>query len=717
MSESSLRLEDSALGELLITADGFRATRAGQQRTGRVDAALIVRVLRELGEAPAPVADAAAPAVGRRLTVTGLNGREDRQWTDGSTVPVPAAVAPFATLLAQVFGEPGEAAALPGAVALGHPAAQAARSAAAVGTVAGRAAYALVEEDGSFGLTALDDAASLGGSDADAGLAPSAVALGEADGRSLFAVGGTDGSVQVWDATTGQVVHGSTGGEGAQAVAALICRDIPVAFSAGQGGDLRAVRADDGRVLGNLPTGGHGATVLRAAHCAGLDLLAAAAADGTVRVWDAATGEQLHLLVGHRGEVRTMAVLTIEDQAVLATAGHDRQVRIWDLATGQSVAELSGHTGTVTGLAFTTVDERPVLASCALDGTVRTWDVYDGRALHGWPAGGWLTALAAGDGVLYTGDETGRITAWDAATGAARSYGTPPGRPGTPLTALALGAPHGRPVLVAGFGDGVLVAWDAPTGSQLLELPADGGPVHSLDLTDGGPDGPLLVCGTTAGAVRSHRLADGTAHPLPVPHAGPVTGLAFTTGDQPLLASAGRDGMIAVRAAATGDNSRRFATGHGPITALAALVTGGQPILATAGEDLKVRMWHAGSGAAGPVCEGLARPAEVLSFAEIGGRPVLIAGSADGTVLVWDVQNGSRTAELAGGGAAVRAVVGREFDGEALLAAGDAAGTLRLWHLGSATLLNEAAVDGTPLAIELDETGVRIVTPGGAVTL
>ncbi|MGW4383188.1 hypothetical protein [Kitasatospora sp. NPDC004531] len=716
MSGSSLRLEDGALGELLITPEGFRATRGGQQRTGRLDAALIVRVLTALGDAPAPVPGAAAPAAGRRLTVTGLNGRADRQWTDGTDAPVPAAVAPFATLLAQVFAEPGRPAALPGAVALGHPAAQAARSAAAVGTVGGRAAYALVEEDGSFGLTALDDAASLGGSDADAGLAPSAVALGEADGRSLFAVGGTDGSVQVWDATTGQVVHGSTGGEGAQAVAALVCRDIPVAFSAGQGGDLRAVRADDGRVLGNLPTGGHGATVLRAAHCAGLDLLAAAAADGTVRVWDAGTGEQLHLLVGHRGEVRTMAVLTIDDQAVLATAGHDRQVRIWDLATGQSVAELTGHTGTVTGLAFTTLDERPVLASCALDGTVRTWDVYDGHALHGWPAGNWLTALAAADGVLYTGDETGLITAWDAATGT-RAHGAPAGRPGTPLAALAAGALHGRAVLAAGFGDGTLAVWDAPTGSPLLELPADGGPVHSLDVTADGPDGPLLVCGTTAGAVRSHRLADGAAHPLPVPHAGPVTGLAFTGGEAPLLASAGRDGVIAVRSAATGDNSRRFATGHGPITALAAVVTGGQPILATAGEDLKVRMWHAGSGAAGPVCEGLDRPAEVLAFTEIGGRPALIAGSADGTVLVWDVQNGSRTARLTGGDAAVRAVVGREFDGEALLAAGDAAGTLRLWHLGSATLLNEAALDGTPLAIELDEAGLRVVTPSGAVTL
>ncbi|WP_405009658.1 WD40 repeat domain-containing protein [Kitasatospora sp. NBC_01539] len=706
----TVRLEDGSGAELLITADGgFRATREDRERTGRIDPALIRRVLGGTGPAATPVETSAGA---RRLTVQGQPGQADRQWTDGTAEPVPASAAVLGALLDQVLGEPGDPAALATALARTDPSAGTARSAAAVGTVAGRAAYALVEADGAFGLTALDDAAPLGGSDADAGLAPTAVALGEAGGRSLFAVGSTDGSVQVWDAATGHVVHGTTGGEGTQAVAALVCRDIPVVFSAGQSGDLRAVRADDGRVLGTLSIGGHGATALRAAHCAGVDLLAAASPDGTVRVWDAGTGEQLHLLVGHRGEVQALAVLTVENQAVLASAGQDRRIRLWDLATGQSVAELDGHTGTVTGLAFTTLADRPVLASCALDGTVRTWDVYDGRPLHGWPAGEWLTALAAIEDVLYTGDETGRITVWEAATGKPAATAVPAGRPGSPLTALAAGPLHGRPVLVAGFGDGVVAGWDAATGGQLLDLAGEGGPVHTLDLT-----ADLLVCGTAAGAVRSHRLADGTAHPLPVPHAGPVAGIAFTPGEQPLLASAGRDGVLAVRDAATGAGHRRFATGRGPFTALAATVASGQPILATAGEDLTVRLWHAGSGAAGPVCAGLPGPAEVLSFAQIGGRPMVIAGAADGTVLLWDVQDGSRTAELTGGGAAVRAVVGREFDGEALLAAGDAAGTLRLWHLSSATLLNEAVLDGTPLAIELDDAGLRIVTPTGAVTL
>ncbi|GAA4836363.1 WD40 repeat domain-containing protein [Kitasatospora terrestris] len=710
-----IRLESGGRGELLIAVDGtFRAVGAdGAERTGRVDAALVRRVLGGLEDAPSPVED---PTAARRLTVVGQPGRPGRQWTDGTAAPVPAAAAVLDALLDQVFAEPGAPVALGSALALAAPVARGARTAAAVGAVGGRAAYALVNEDGSFGLTALDDDEALGGSDADAGLLPTAVALGAAAGRSLFAVGGADGSVQVWDAVTGQVAHGTTGGEGAQAVAAAVIGDVPVAFSAGQSGDLRAMRADNGRVLGALPTGGNGATVLRAAHCAGLDLLAAAGADGAVRVWNTADGEQLHLLVGHRGEVRALAVLSVADQAVLASAGQDRRIRLWDLATGQPVAELDGHTGTVTGLAFLEVDGRPVLASCALDGTVRTWDVYDGRPLRGWPAGEWLTALAVDGARLLVGDERGGITAWDAATGAALQ--TPPlGRTGTPVTALSRGELLGRAVLVAGFGDGTVLCWDALTATRLVEVPADGGPVNSLDVTADGPDGPLLVCGTAAGAVRAHVLRDGTPYPLPTPHAGPVAGLAFTAEEPPLLVSAGRDGVVAVRDAATGEPRLRFATGYPGTSALAVTRAGGQQILATVGADLTVRLWHGGSGRPGPVCAGLALPAEVLTFGRLGGRPVVIAGAADGTVLAWSVEDGSRIAELTGGGAAVRSLVARELDGEALLAAGDTAGTLRLWHLASGSLLNEAALEGAPLAIELDEAGVRIVTPGGAVSL
>ncbi|GAA4989275.1 hypothetical protein GCM10025734_15460 [Kitasatospora paranensis] len=441
-----IELTLGATGELRVerSAPGRRTL-----RTGRIDRALLARVLTALAQA-APgtaTADAAADAPGRRLTVTGLLPGGDSAWDDASGTPVPGIGHALGILAAQAL-EPAAAGRLPAAVVrVDQPAPESAgsagsadtgdtdagpRPAAAVGTVAGRPAYALARPGEGFGLAALEDAAPLGGSDTDSGVLPTAVALGTVEDRELFAVGGEDGAVQVWDAVSGELLHGTAGGEGAQVVSAGFVQGVPLAFSAGREGEVRAWHTEDGRALGLLPVGGHGAGALCQARCADLDLLAAGGDDGLVRVWDAATGEQLHLLVGHTDRITALAVLSLGNQALLASAGQDGTVRLWDLATGGPVAVLTGHSGSVTGLAFVPGDGDPRLASCALDGTVRLWDVYTGAAVHGWPAGqGWLTALAAvrvgGRPVLVTGDENGTTVLWDAASGTRIGDCTPPG--------------------------------------------------------------------------------------------------------------------------------------------------------------------------------------------------------------------------------------------------------------------------------------------------
>ncbi|MFD0531397.1 WD40 repeat domain-containing protein [Kitasatospora arboriphila] len=361
----------------------------------------------------------------RRLFATGMPSGVDAVWDDAAGVPVPGIARALEVLAAQVL-DPAAAGLLPSSLVQldqpepdpAEPTAGTGRPAAAVGSVGGRPAYALAKPGEGFGLTALEDGTELGGSGTDAGVLPTAVALGPADGRELFAVGGEDGSVQVWDAVSGELLHGTAGGEGAQAVAAATVHGVPLAFSAGRAGEIRAWRTADGRGLGLLPVAGAGAAALCHARCADLDLLAAGSTDGLVRVWDTATGEQLHLLVGHTDRITALAVLTLGNQAVLASAGADATVRLWDLATGQPVAVLTGHSASVTGLAFLQPGGDPLLASCALDGTLRLWDVYTGTAVDGRPARqGWLTALAAlhldGRQVLAVGDEHGAVTLWD----------------------------------------------------------------------------------------------------------------------------------------------------------------------------------------------------------------------------------------------------------------------------------------------------------------
>ncbi|MFJ9518022.1 WD40 repeat domain-containing protein [Kitasatospora sp. NPDC101801] len=702
-------------GRLELTLDQAGALRVRHRsggtevvRAATVDPAVPARVLNALRNSEPGVGGGAAEA--RRLVAGELT------WADGTGTPVPGIARLLEALAGQLIRPelPGQLPSDLVQLAAVDPAEAA--PTAAIGTVSGRPAFALAVGGRGFGLAELaDNGASLGASDAEAGLLPTAVALGRIVGQDLFAVGAQDGAVQVWDATTGALLHGTSGGEGAQVVAAAVVEGVPLAFSGGRDGEVRAWRAEDGKGLGLLAVNGRGASALVHANCAGIDLVAAAGGDGTIRVWDAAAGARLHLLVGHTDRVTSLAVLSLGDQAVLASGGVDREIRLWDLATGEPLAVLAGHSATVTGLAFTELAGEPLLASCALDGTVRTWDVYQGTGRDGWATGGaWLTALAVvrhGDGqALAVGDERGRIRLFDPATGTLLATWEPTG-PATgprPLNALAAAAgSDGSQLLAAGYGDGTVRLWEG--GLERFQLAEDGGAVSSVAVTDG-----LLVCGTVTGAVRCHRLADGAPLSVPTPHTGPVTCLAF---GESTLVSAGADGVVRVRRALDGTPLLRLAAHQQGVTALAIGPQGERPLLATAGGDRTVRLWDAVSGEPGAVLTGLTAPVAALAFATHAGRPVVLAGTADGAVRAFDTEDGRAVTELAGGAARVRTLVCQEMDGEALVAAGDEQDTVRLWHLGSSTLLNEAPLDRLPLAISFTETGLYVVGPGGAITL
>ncbi|WLS43213.1 NB-ARC domain-containing protein [Micromonospora profundi] len=105
--------------------------------------------------------------------------------------------------------------------------------------------------------------------------------------------------------------------------------------------------------------------------------LATAGNDGTVRIWDPTTGERRQQLSAHTGPVNAIAITA--DGTWLATAGNDGTVRIWDPTTGERRQQLSAHTGPVNAIAITADGAR--LASTGDDGSVWIWDTIGGQAL------------------------------------------------------------------------------------------------------------------------------------------------------------------------------------------------------------------------------------------------------------------------------------------------------------------------------------------------
>lgn len=104
-------------------------------------------------------------------------------------------------------------------------------------------------------------------------------------------------------------------------------------------------------------------------------VLGVTTADNTIHLWAAATKKEQAACKGH-----TEAILALgfsADGKTLASAGTDATVRLWEVATGKEVAVLKGHKGTVRSVAFS--PDGATLASGGDDKAVVVWEVKGAR--------------------------------------------------------------------------------------------------------------------------------------------------------------------------------------------------------------------------------------------------------------------------------------------------------------------------------------------------
>ncbi len=152
-------------------------------------------------------------------------------------------------------------------------------------------------------------------------------------------------------------------------------------------GSIRLWEATSGRELRRC--NGHTGTVFSVSFSPDGASLASGSYDNSVRVWDVASGRELRRCDGHNSYVTSVSFSP--DGASLASGSLDNSVRVWDVASGRERLVLRGHRAAVRSVVWH--DSGRFIASGSDDGTVKLWDVLQGACVatlfatkNGWAA-------------------------------------------------------------------------------------------------------------------------------------------------------------------------------------------------------------------------------------------------------------------------------------------------------------------------------------------
>jgi WD40 repeat protein len=213
--------------------------------------------------------------------------------------------------------------------------------------------------------------------------------------------------------------------------------------------------------------------------------LASGGKDATVRIWDVASARQVAALMGHRYEVAGVAFSP--DGATLASAGHDGTLRFWDVAGRRERAVVPGHTFKTgkTKEETRVIDGETVVVTVGILGETRDSEVPFFSLAYS-PDG---QSIATGDRAMF---ETGGVSLRDAATGRERAtfkqFSGGPRSPLNDVNALAY-SPDGKRLASAGYS--TVRITDVATGGELVSLKTGSGyPLRALAFS---PDGKALA--------------------------------------------------------------------------------------------------------------------------------------------------------------------------------------------------------------------------------
>jgi WD40 repeat protein len=498
------------------------------------------------------------------------------------------------------------------------------------------------------------------------------------DGQLIY-TGGENGSLQLWDAHSGELRRtiNVSGDQGLWIEDLALDGDGQKLAVAGRGGEIAIYDTKSLQPHGpNLePRGADGAPshVSRIAFSPDGHTLAAAGDD--LQMWDVDAAKLVHRArLGTSDTAQATAVAFSRDGHRVATGSNRGAVQLWDADTPAPFGPtMSGHKGFVQAMAFSP-DGRH-LATSSLDGTLRVWSATIGQPMRGPDPFLTQTAFSPdGQRVAAAGDTA--IQQWDVRTG----FALPPQLPGgvgtkwfsyvannrmvtaaqdgtTQMFDDATGRPIAPPVRLsladgynnfAASGDGRIIAagqrssgtvqlWEVATGKavrQPITIDTRNDPVKQealLALTFS-PDGHRLG-GAYKGGPRLWNIDSAHAEDAlmvdPANRVNPIMSVAFS-GDGDTLVAGSFESVELWDSANRKQLPRSPLRGHDGLVASVAFGVGHQ--LASGGVDATLRLWDTATGK--PTASPVVEPDSVVSVAISPDGRLVASANADGSLLL-----------------------------------------------------------------------------------
>jgi len=542
---------------------------------------------------------------------------------------------------------------------------------------------------------------------------------------SLLAADSTEGTVNVWQAGTTNLVHQI---QHAGKVKVLkFSRDGTRLASLNQEGEVTVWEVDRWTVVRQVPgPPGYGA------HDGALDFspdgqaLVFGHADGILHVVSLDTGATILNITAH-SELITAVAWSPTAPILASGSGYSGgPIRLWDANSGKPIGALEGHTSWITrGLIFSADGRR--LYSASGDQTIKIWDVPRQRCLatlRGSSDEVYGLALSPDGTTLASACKDGRVAFWSALPGTKEEQPRLlPSEHGKETPHYALNAAHsvafapdGR--ALAEVREGIVRLHALPALSEMESITALGTNVNVVAYS---PDGALIVSGSDDGWLRVWSCGERRLQQA-LTSRGPALlyGLGFSS-DGLLLMAMECGGAVTVwntrtwqracmfreletESASLSPDGRHGLTGRwtGELNwwetttgGLLVTVTPGRPSpvsgtafspdskrAASVAEDGTVALWDASSFACISSFKGHMLGIHSVAFSPDGRRLATGGGSGREAVKLWDVATCREMLTLAGEGS-IFGFVAFSPDGNWLIARSSLAGHLHIWRAPS----------------------------------